>query len=417
MSLLPKRMFWIALAIASVSILTFLNTVDAQIVDDNSLVENQTFLDWCLQYDELPEATQYSVQYLLENAETNDCHEAAQILETQSSLRKTSTSIQGDFRPFSSLTEVAEIDTRLAVEDSPRIDFNPLGNLPNLAVFKIHGKIHDLSPFSVLQDLEELKIISFRSSTGDPKLSNLSPLASLSNIRKLYISVPHEAINDLTPLSELFNLEELTIPAQNIYDLRPLSNLANLNYLSLERNPIQNLSPLKNLSFLTELTFSHNNVSNLSPLENLHRLSSLSFSHTQISDLAPLSHLDKLTTILALANDISNLDPLRSLYHLEVIEFSENRISDLAPLADLTQLEVIGLSKNNISDLTPLANLVQLSFLSLDGNPISDLSPLSGLTNLERLVLPNDPDLDISPLDSLIQQGNLQIRRGRCGRC
>ncbi|MEM7649942.1 MAG: hypothetical protein AAF283_12240, partial [Cyanobacteria bacterium P01_A01_bin.70] len=132
MSLLPKRTFWIALAIASASILTFLNTVNAQILNDNSLGENQTFLDWCLQYDELPEATQYSVQYLLANADTDDCHEANQTLTTQTRLRNRGPSVQGDFRPFASLTAVTDIKVTLLAQFISGADFTPLNNLPAL---------------------------------------------------------------------------------------------------------------------------------------------------------------------------------------------------------------------------------------------------------------------------------------------
>ena len=210
MNLLPKRTFWIALAIASASILTFLNTVDAQILDDNSWVETQTFLDWCLQYDELLEATQYSVQYLLENAETNDCYEASQTLTTQTALRNRGPSVQGDFRPFASLTAVTDIKVTLWVQSSTVVDFAPLNNLPALERLEVSGRIYDLTPFSALENLDDLTI-RHNVSSRDPSLQDLSPLTSLDSLRLLEIHTSFGAISDLTPLSELRNLEELGI--------------------------------------------------------------------------------------------------------------------------------------------------------------------------------------------------------------
>ncbi|NER81128.1 MAG: hypothetical protein F6K42_16490, partial [Leptolyngbya sp. SIO1D8] len=53
----------------------------AQVSENGSINENnRTFLDWCLQYDELPEATQAAVLFLLENADTEDCYQADQVL-------------------------------------------------------------------------------------------------------------------------------------------------------------------------------------------------------------------------------------------------------------------------------------------------------------------------------------------------
>jgi Leucine-rich repeat (LRR) protein len=52
------------------------------------------------------------------------------------------------------------------------------------------------------------------------KISDLSPLASLTNLTALHLW--GNQISDLSPLSDLTNLRELYLPGNNISDLSPL---------------------------------------------------------------------------------------------------------------------------------------------------------------------------------------------------
>lgn len=126
MKLLAKRMLLIALSVASAITLIFSHSAEVQARDN----DNQTFLDWCLQYDELPEATQYSVQYLLANADTDDCHEANETLTTQTKLRKRGPAIRGDFQPFASLTAVTDIEFRLVLDGTNKHSHYEVKGLP-----------------------------------------------------------------------------------------------------------------------------------------------------------------------------------------------------------------------------------------------------------------------------------------------
>ncbi|NER80697.1 MAG: leucine-rich repeat domain-containing protein [Leptolyngbya sp. SIO1D8] len=361
----------------------------AQVSENGSINENnRTFSDWCLQYDELPEATQAAVLFLLENADTEDCYQADQVLATQTVLGGAFIPIWADFRPFASLTEVTAIDLIVGADYSPEIDLTPLNGLPKLTILNVVGELRNLAPFSVLENLHHLILFS-NTSRDYPEHDSLAPLASLRNLRTLHIRTRRRIIHDLTPLANLKNLEVLTISSQeNIDDLTPLANLTHLNHLSLDSQQIHDLSPLQNLS---QLTF-------------------LSLGATEVSDLSPLAELDQLTRLRVAGANVSDLSPLQNLSNLQRLDLGGNQITDITPLTDLTQLEVLRLRKNNICDLQVLANLTQLRALSLEENPITDLSPISGLVNLQYLWLPDDPNLDLSPLDALIQQGNLAIQ-------
>lgn len=70
------------------------------------------------------------------------------------------------------------------------------------------------------------------------KISDLSPLARLTNLTELYLS--YNQIKDLSPLSRLTNLSFLFLESNQIRDLSPLSKLTKLNWLFVGGNPINN---------------------------------------------------------------------------------------------------------------------------------------------------------------------------------
>ncbi|MEM6755401.1 MAG: leucine-rich repeat domain-containing protein [Cyanobacteria bacterium P01_C01_bin.38] len=70
------------------------------------------------------------------------------------------------------------------------------------------------------------------------KISDLSPLAQLTNLRELYLS--YNQIRDLSPLARLTKLNFLFLESNQIGDLSPLSQLTNLTWLFVGGNPISN---------------------------------------------------------------------------------------------------------------------------------------------------------------------------------
>ena len=89
------------------------------------------------------------------------------------------------------------------------------------------------------------------SKIGRPATS--SPFTSLIILKKLFLngSVPSTiSFNDLSPLSDLVNLQLLDISDTQVTDLSPLSNLVNLQVLNISITKVTDLSPL---SFLTNL--------------------------------------------------------------------------------------------------------------------------------------------------------------------
>ncbi|MDD5322393.1 MAG: COR domain-containing protein [Methylococcales bacterium] len=101
------------------------------------------------------------------------------------------------------------------------------------------------------------------------------------------------AINDLSPLSGLVNLQELSIRNTQVTNLSPLLSLANLQDLDISFTPVTDLSPLSGLANLQALNVSKTQVTDLSPLSGLANLQRLNVSLTPVTDLSPLLELIK----------------------------------------------------------------------------------------------------------------------------
>ncbi len=101
-------------------------------------------------------------------------------------------------------------------------------------------------------------------------------------------------VSDLSPLATLTNLQSLYLFGTRISDLSPLATLAKLQSLDLSGTQISDLSPLATLTNLHSLVLRGTQVSDLSPLATLTNLHSLDLRGTQVSDLSLLATLTNL---------------------------------------------------------------------------------------------------------------------------
>ncbi|MFB2878900.1 leucine-rich repeat domain-containing protein [Floridanema aerugineum] len=196
-----------------------------------------TFADWCSHKDNICPAAKHTVEVLLKEAGTTDCHEAELILMNRTKLNLHNNQIT-DLNPISTLTNLTE----LYLHNNQITDINPLSTLTNLTALNLRfNQIINYLPLSNLTNLTELYLESDR-------ITDLKLLSTLTNLTKLYLEVSQ--ITDLSLLSTLTNLTELYLHNNQITDLNPLSTLFNLTYLYLEGSQIIDLSPLQSLKSL-----------------------------------------------------------------------------------------------------------------------------------------------------------------------
>ncbi len=185
-------------------------------------------------------------------------------------------------------------------------------------------------------------------------------------------------------LSDVWEMDDLSLWNAGISDISALSELTNLRQLSLNENNISDISALSGLTGLTSLDLRSNNIHDISALSDLSGLTWLLLSSNNISDISALSRLTGLTHLEIYSNDISDISALGGLTELQSLTLSNNDISDVSALHGLTSLTSLSLGDNNITDISALSSLTGLQFLDLIGDPITDYSPVEFVPDLYK---------------------------------
>lgn len=225
--------------------------------------------------------------------------------------------------------------------------------------------------------------------------ADLDPLPGFHDIE--IAAPPGQRVTDISALSALSQLEELSVAYTQVTNLAPLADLTALRSLFLFDNPVSDLRPLANLLNLRWLQLSGTSVENISPLAGLGGLEDLGLSGTNVTNLNPLADLAALRSLDLSFTNVSNLSPIRGLTGLERLNVSGTRLVGFSDLQDMSSLRSLHASYIDVDDLTPLRTLTALQFLSIIDLPATDLAPLANLTSLLSLNTPDDARLEGQP--------------------
>ena len=108
------------------------------------------------------------------------------------------------------------------------------------------------------------------------QITNLSGLEYATNLATL--ALPHNALNDVSPLAGLGNLLYLNLQGNNLGDAHPLVGLSQLQSLNISVNSVQDVAPLLALTNLTSLSIGYNPLANCPVLAGLVSLTQLSLN-------------------------------------------------------------------------------------------------------------------------------------------
>ena len=298
------------------------------------------------------------------------------------------------------------------------------------------------------------------------KVSDLTGIEHATQLTYLdldynYLDLDYNKVSNMSVLSSLTQLTELSLSGNEIVDISVLSGLTQLTWLDLGGNDIVDISPLVGLTQLTSLELQDNQISDVSALEGLINLEELFLEGNPVTDLAPLRRLKsknpdvdididisvvatvvsdnswmpdpnlralvrealnlapgdvltkeviaELTSLSPINSSIKDLTGLEYATQLTWLDLRGNRIVDVGPLSSLTQLTKLVLWANDIVDVSALSSLTQLTKLDLEANKVSDVSPLSGLTQLTWLDITSNKVSDVSPLSGLTQLTQLNL--------
>lgn len=172
--------------------------------------------------------------------------------------------------------------------------------------------------------LYQIQNLNLSAKTGEEKIKDITGLENFVNLKSINLS--HNDVQNIEKLSELKNLETLTIRDCGLTNLNSVKDMTNLLEIDASENSITNLEPLSNLTKLETVIVSNNNIgNNLQPLNKLSNLSLLSISDNNVSDLSSLNNL-KLDKIFASYNSINSLNGINE-ENLEKVNLKNNNIT------------------------------------------------------------------------------------------
>ncbi len=232
--------------------------------------------------------------------------------------------------------------------------------------------------FSWEAQQEELNYVSAKLSSsgllmmGDG-IESLEGLQYARNLTKLIIlgNAPHlkggtdNSFQDLSPLSELENLEMLSLRFNNLHDISPISELENLSVLELQYNlELQDISAISKLNNLSVLDLQHCYEADFNAISNLENLESLYLCGT--IRLIALAELKNLKHLECREGDAVGIWELHELQNIRTLDLSFQHINDIGVLGVMSSLENLNLFENEIDDISVLSGLKNLKILAVD---------------------------------------------------
>ncbi len=272
--------------------------------------------------------------------------------------------------------------------------------------------VHDLSPIALIDHLESVDL------GQQDGVKDLSPLASMKNLKHLGIAGTGIRDRDLEQLKHVPNIRSLSVSAGDNTPVWELLRLRNLNRLDLQVGSRDgsatrvDVSPLRSL-YINALTIqggyigsSSNaevagigtlanlgsldvrgvnlNAKDIAGLQNLRSLIFQGGESSRISNTGALGQLTLLSSMTIVHAQLRDVGFLRTLKNLESLSLSSNEIADASPVSELIKLKSLDVSYNRIGADFAFANLFRLKSLNISGNQMGSLD-LRPFRNLEIL--------------------------------
>ena len=212
-------------------------------------------------------------------------------------------------------------------------------------------------------------------------------------------------ISDLSGIEKLTGLSDYLYLGNNtISNLNPLATLTNVVNLDLRNNSISDVTPLASLPNLRSFSVGGNNISDFGQFSTFKALSSLGLSNSGISDVSVISSaVPDVQTLFLDNNNISDLTPFSKFTWLSSLTLSNNNLSDISQLSSLTSLVILSLENNSISDVSQLASLTNITNLYLSGNNITTgVASLVTLDKITTVTLGGNNNIPCSDLTILV---------------
>ena len=155
-------------------------------------------------------------------------------------------------------------------------------------------------------------------------------------------------------LDSIINFDwEKSAGAVDLEDPAFISQMENLEFLSLENSGLTDITFLEGLTKLKRLDLDFNEISDLHPLRNMTDLRELDLNNNQLIDISTIANFPQLISLDLDHNCIKNIQSLSGLSELLELELHVNKIPDVTPLSGLNKLEWINIHSNGIDYTQP----------------------------------------------------------------
>lgn len=227
------------------------------------------------------------------------------------------------------------------------------------------------------------------------------------------------------PLSEFTNLRYLNVDGNLFTNLDFLTGMKELRELSARELPVDDISPLINCPDIENLDLSGLLISDLTPLFSLEKINVLNIEKTKVESPQVIRFLTYSPESIVLfdteginswwegldanwkqalkpyINPQPNSRDLHRLVEMDSLVITNVPITDLSPVTQFIRLKYLRLSGTGISDLSSLVTIKTLVSLSCENGPLTSLESIYSMFQLQELSISNTPVDDLDGVSSL----------------
>ena len=245
-------------------------------------------------------------------------------------------------------------------------------NLENLQYLTVLPS--SISDYTELEHNKTLKHLSIDATT-QIKLPNFS---NLKNLHYLDITAK-ESISDLS-LKNCKNLTEVILRPVRLETIEFPSSIKKL--FSDGINKKEDLSNLSHLSNLEDLSLGYTLINSLKGIPHLKNLKRLELDGNKINSLDGLNRFRKLQELAIYSGGLTETPDLTQHPDLKNLTLKNQKLEKLCHTKTWKNVEKINLRDNEIKKLDGLRHLTSLKEMDLRGNPLREVSQ----TDLDALV-------------------------------
>jgi len=293
-------------------------------------------------------------------------------------------------------------------------DYSDLRLLPYLETLTIpEQRLDSLSCLSTLENLKTLDLSGCRFAPSElsvltslPALTNLtladcglSTIADLADAQYLtHLNLKNNTVRNLEVLTPMTTLQQINLDHNAVTDLSALSSLINLDTLTVSYNSLTSLEPVSGCAKLRHLEADHNQINSLRGVDNLPLLSHLSVDYNELTNIGRLENCTELVNLSFASNEIVDLSPLKKLTGIEVLDFSSNMVEILPDWVDDCKLITIDGSYNQLANIDGLSKMQHLTHVYMDYNLIKNVDALEDCFCLVQINVYGNPIPDVEKL-------------------